>query len=228
MPSGANKVAVSWDDAYRLIASHFPPISLFEDVADPADLEIVFALEALTNDRLLDEAGDLLLVAPDDRISGHGSSPVMAAFTHISPERVSRFSDGTYGIYYAASDLRTAIAETRHHREVFLKATDEPDAELTMRCYVNQVAVPMHDLRGKKWEELFTENYAAPQAYGKQMRRDGSDGLLYNSVRSSGGECVAAFKPKAVTPVSQTGHYRYIWSHKAQKITHVLEVREVD
>jgi hypothetical protein len=39
-----------------------------------------------------------------------------------------------------------------------------------------------------------------------------------------GGECVAAFKPKAVTIPLQGGHYKYIWSGKKQKIEHILEV----
>lgn len=223
----AEQVTVEWQQAYRLIASHFPPIDLFEETADPADLDIVFALESLTNDRLLDEVGDLLLVAPEERISGPGSSPIMAAFTHVSPEQANRFSDGTFGVYYAASDLQTAIAETIHHREAFLKATDEPDTELTMRCYVNNVQLPMHDLRGGEWAELFTESYAAPQAFARQIRNDGSNGLLYSSVRNTDGECVAVFKPKAVTPVTQAGHYKYIWSQKQQKILHVLAVSQV-
>ena len=44
----------------------------------------------------------------------------MAAFTHLNPEG-SRFSDGSWGVFYAGNDLNTAIAETRHHRERFLR-----------------------------------------------------------------------------------------------------------
>ena len=40
---------VRWQPCYRIVASRFPPISLFEDVADPADLEAVYAIEAMTN-----------------------------------------------------------------------------------------------------------------------------------------------------------------------------------
>ena len=83
------------------------PINLFEEVVDPDELEIVFALEAMTNDRLLQEAGDLLLVPKEDRISGPGSSPIMAAFTHIGIP--SRFTDGSYGIYYGAKTLKTGL-----------------------------------------------------------------------------------------------------------------------
>jgi len=38
-----------WEKLHRLVPSHFPPIDLFENVAKPEDLEIVFALESLTS-----------------------------------------------------------------------------------------------------------------------------------------------------------------------------------
>ena len=46
---------------YRIIPSHFPPIDLFERIYDPEDLELAFEIEAMTNDRLLDQTGDCLL-----------------------------------------------------------------------------------------------------------------------------------------------------------------------
>jgi hypothetical protein len=101
---------VRWARSYRLVPSRFPPVGLFDRVARPEDLEAVFAAEALTNDRLRDEAGDLALVPPGDRISGPGTTPVMAAFTHLNPEG-SRFSDGTFGVYYGAREMETAVAE---------------------------------------------------------------------------------------------------------------------
>ena len=106
----------TWRALHRLIASHFPPIQLFESVVDPDDRR-AYAIEALTNDRLLDEAGQLALVPQAERIGNPGSSPVMAAFTHI--EHASRFTDGTYGVYYGAWDIDTALAETIHHRQLF-------------------------------------------------------------------------------------------------------------
>ena len=123
---------VAWLPCWRIMPSRFPPIDLFERVADPADLEAVIALESLTNDRLREEVGALQLVPQQDRISGPGTSSIMAAFTHLNPVG-SRFSDGTFGVFYAAYTLDTAIAETCYHREQFLRATSEPPMELDMR-----------------------------------------------------------------------------------------------
>lgn len=218
-------VLPEWEGLHRIVPSHFPPINLFESVSDPQDLEIVFAVESLTNDRLKDEVGDLRLVPEADRISGPGSTPVMAAFTHIGVP--SRFTEGRYGVYYGARDLKTAIAETVYHRERFLSATHEADTELTLRQYINQVALPLHDIRGELFQELHDpDDYRVSQAFAKDLRSDGSHGLLYRSVRDSGGECVAAFRPRALTVPIQGSHFRYVWSGYQQKIVSVLTVDE--
>ncbi|GGJ86176.1 RES family NAD+ phosphorylase [Pseudomonas matsuisoli] len=215
-----------WKKAYRLINSCFPPISVFEDTLDPQDLEIAFAIEGLTNDRLLEEGGKLARVPRDDRVSGPGSTAVMAAFTHIGKQ--SRFTDGSYGVYYCADSLHTAIAETRFHQERFFAATGEQSLEITMRAYVNKVIEPMLDVRERA--DLHgpdVSNYEVPQAFARIQREAGEWGLLYKSVRASGGECVAAFRPKAVSRPVQGAHLRYIWDGKAQSITAVVELNEL-
>jgi hypothetical protein len=216
-----------WQSLYRLIPAHFPPINLFEEVADPDDLDIVFAIEAMTNDRIRDQTGELALVPPEQRICGPGSSPVMAAFTHIG--KASRFTDGQhYGVYYAARDLLTAIKETVYYREIFLRRTHEPDTELTMRCYANKVALEMHDIRADLYQHLHSEDYTLSQAFAAQMRKLGSNGLIYNSVRDPGGQCLAAFVPKAVTIPVQAGHFKYQWHARANKIINVLSIQQVE
>jgi len=64
------------------------------------------------------------LVPIEDRVSGPGTTPIMAAFTHLNPEG-SRFSDGLFGLYYCSQRLETAWAEVRYHRERFLGHTHE-------------------------------------------------------------------------------------------------------
>lgn len=227
MDFAPNKVLPDWEQVHRLVPSHFPPIGLFETVADPEDLDIVYAIESITNDRLRDEVGDLTLIPADERVSGPGSTPVMAAFTHIGV--ASRFTNGQYGVYYGARDLKTALAETIYHRERFLSATQEHDTELTMRQYINKIALPLDDVRSSAYAELHhPDSYDASQAFAKTVRNNQSNGLLYRSVRHDGGECVAAFKPKAVTIPLQGQHFRYVWSGHHQKIISVLSVSELE
>lgn len=215
---------VSWRPSYRIISSRFPPVGLFDRIAAPDDLESVFELEALTNPRLRQEWGELSLVPPGRRISGPGTTPIMAAFTHANPDG-SRFSDGSHGVYYAARERDTAIAETIHHRQLFLRATAEPACVLQMRCYLAGVAGNLHDIRGG-WPELHDpDSYAASQAAARQLRRDGSNGLVYDSARRRGGQCVAVFYPDLLAPVVQGAHLNYHWD--GERISHFTVVEEV-
>lgn len=216
---------VRWQPCYRIIPSRFPPIALFEAVADPADLEAVFQIEAMTNDRLREEAGDLALVPPEDRIAGPGTSPIMAAFTHLNPEG-DRFTDGSYGVFYAGRTLGTAIAETRHHRTRFLEATDEPAQELDMRVYAVDLDAPLHDIREMRDTQAalyHPDSYAVAQETARRLRDEGANGIVYASVRDEGGECAAVFRPRLLSNCRQERHLTYVWDGTA--ISTVYEKR---
>ena len=201
---------VSWAEAWRIVPSRFPPRGVFDRIAAPEDLEALFAIEALTNARLRQELGQLDLVPRERRISGPGTQPVMAAFTHLNPDG-SRFSDGTYGVFYAARSLDTAVAETMHHRAKFMAATHEPAMKLEMRCYRTAIDGRLHDLR-KGWAAMLRpDDYATPQALARELRAAGSDGVVYPSVRHAGGECVGVFFPDRVKPCVQAQHLIYSW-----------------
>lgn len=209
--------AVRWQPCYRIIASRFPPINVFEQVADPDDLEAVFQIEAMTNDRLREEAGDLMLVPPEDRVSGPGTSPIMAAFTHLNPIG-DRFTDGSYGVFYAGRTLETAIAETRYHRARFMMATDEPAQELDMRVYALGLNAPLHDIRGMRESHpgyYHPTSYAMSQELAAELRKAGSNGIVYQSVRHDEGECAAVFRPRLLSHCRQERHLCYVWDGRA-------------
>lgn len=204
---------------FRLIPSHYPPIQLFENLLAPDELDAAYYLESLTNDRLRDEVGDIALVSPEDRVTGNGTSAIMAAFTHTGI--ASRFSSGNYGVYYAGLTLDTALAESRHSRERFLSDTDEEALVLTMRCYVCQVDAELVDLR--RDEACHQEEWATAQAQGQLIKNQDELGILYRSVRHNGGENIAILRPPAlIPPANQTQHFHYHWN--GQEITHVSEI----
>lgn len=218
---------VSWKPCWRIIPSRFPPIQLFERVADPADLEAVMEIEGLTNPRLRDEVGNIRLVAPEDRISGPGTSIIMAAFTHPNPDG-SRFTDGRFGVCYAGRELETAIEETKHHRSKFMRATNEGRMELDMRVYVIDLAGPMHDLRGLKGDfplVYHPDNYGVAQHLAVELRKKGSHGIAYDSVRRTGGECAAIFRPPVLSNCRQERHLCYVWD--GHNIASVYEKRQM-
>lgn len=214
---------IRWSHAYRIVPSRFPPVGVFDRIAEPGDLEALYAIEAMTNPRLRNEMGDLHLVPPERRVSGPGTTPVMAAFTHLNPEG-SRFSDGSWGVFYAAHSVATAVEETVYHRELFLAATAEPACDIEMRCYSTSIQAKLHDLRGGWKAEHDADDYAAGVALARKLRNAGSDGLVYDSVRHAGGECVAVFYPDRVAPCVQAQHLMYRWDGK--RIAQVLTVDE--
>ncbi len=211
---------LDWPQQYRVIPSEYPPINFFERLVDPDLMDELFFIESLTNDRLRDEVGDIALVPAQDRISGPGTSPIMAAFTHISPASPSRFSDGRYGVYYAAKTLDTAIAETKYHRARFLAYTQEDAGEIAMRVYVGKINQALHDIRSDEYDHLHQPNDWTPsQAFGHEMKTLNSWGIVYRSVRDLGGECIAALRPATISPPKQGAHLSYVWD--GNQITHV-------
>ena len=204
------RVAVDWRGAWRIIPSRFPAHGVYDRIAEPADLDALYALEAMTNDRLRDELGELELVPRARRVTGPGTQTVMAAFTHLNPDG-SRFSDGSYGVFYAAKALDTAVAETMHHRAKFMAATAEPAMKLEMRCYRMDIRARLHDLRRGWAPMLDPDDYAAPRRLGRELRDAGSDGVVYPSVRHAGGQCVGVFWPDVVGACVQAQHLVYAW-----------------
>lgn len=203
---------------YRLIASKYPPISLFDDVVNAEDFEVMYQLQALTNPRLRDEAGDISLIKPEE-IPYHcsrGRSYAVAAFTHINRDG-SRFADGSFGMLYIGDTDKTAIREIQHHQQKYWSNVDGLhydrfvfralqftfDDKQTLDVTNRPMSDPIYD----------PSNYAAAQELGRQSRADTTlTGIFYNSVRNEGGKCWALSTPFVVNDVIQCYHLEMIWN----------------
>jgi hypothetical protein len=203
---------VNWGGAVRIIRSVFPPIDLFEDIADPADWPLLISAEQKTNPRIMETIGHLDLVPVERRVGGAGASYLMAPFTHIAPERRSRFSDGTFGVLYAGRVFETALFETIHHHARFMARTAEaPGWTSQFREIVLSVRAELHDLRGLEDPALAPDSYDASHRLGRALRGGGSQGVVYPSVRHAGGECVGLFYPDCASEPVQGRHLDYHW-----------------
>ncbi len=227
MTTNINTSLVTWRPCHRLIASRFPTVGLYDGVAAPEDLDVVFAIEALTNPRVRQELGQLSLVPVADRVVGPGATLIMAAFTHLNPLG-SRFSDGTWGVYYAANSLPTAVAEVGFHRAAFLARTNEPAIDVDLRWIQADVSAALHDLRDQGDAlpaALDPAHYGASQDLARDLRGQGSAGIVWHSVRDqtakTPGQCVALFKPKALSKARAAGHVTLHWN--GATITHWFE-----
>ena len=215
-PAAIPIVDLTWRNARRIIRSAFPPIDLFEDIAEPEDWPLLIAAEQKTNPRLMETLGTLDLVPPERRVGGPGSTYLMAPFTHVSRDRPSRFSDGSYGVLYAAARFETALMETMHHHACFMARTAEaPGWTSQFRELVFDVDAALHDLRGGDpvWASaLEPDDYRESRALGARLRAAGSEGIVYPSARDAGGECVGLFYPDRAANVLQGLHLDYHWN----------------
>lgn len=219
---------VDWNTSHRIVRTIYPPVWLFEDIADPADWDLIASAEAKTNPRVRDQVGDLTLVPANRRLSGPGASLAMGAFTHASVERPSRFSDGRAGVWYCGDRFDVALLETVHHHERFMRRTAEPAGDSQFRELTAGVGGSLHDLTGDGWSDcLDPDDWSAGQALGSVLRAAGSDGIVYPSVRWPAGLAAALFWPDRIrTPIVQARTLQYHWDGAA--VTRYFVIGESD
>ena len=194
--------------AYRLIASQFPPIGLFDTVATAADLAPVMELVGWTNDRLV--ADRIARLAESEWVYGvPNASIVMASFLHVAPGGM-RFNGPELGAWYAADDIRTAAAEVGHRLRRESVARSLPAMTRTYRAYAATLLGDYLDIRGQqstRAEVYASERYDASQKLGEEVRASGGAGLLYDSLRRRTGSNVVAHRPRNITDILQTDHF---------------------
>lgn len=220
------KVTLRWKAQYRIIPTQYPPIDLF-DRTDLTERQkrAVFYAQRRVNPRLRQSIGQLDLVREGDMLQGANASIVMAAFTHIGYP--TRFSNGSYGVYYAGQTLETAIRETVYHTEREARMASLAPQAFHRRVFIGKIAKPFYDVRGPEYSDLHQpDNYSIPQAFAQQIRSTDLDacGIAYRSVRHPGNGCIAALRPMGVTLPTHGPHLVYEWN--GSKITHVFEQSE--
>lgn len=192
-------------------------------VTDPADLGIISELDDMTNERLRQDRGEISITAPEDRVSGTGSQFIMAAFSYTNPDG-SRFSDGSYGAYYAARTFQTAIEETKHHTTVFMLRTNEGPMRLERQSLRANLDGNLHSICGRKLPGIYSKtDYSASQALGRRLVKERSYGITYDSVRHEGGECVAVLRPPVLSDCRHASDLIFDWDGKNIAKVHILQ-----
>lgn len=226
------RAAFDKQECYRLVNSKFPPISIFDDVASNEEFEDLYAIQALTNPRIQNEVGQINLVPTEERPWGiRGCNYALGPFVHLHPDG-SRFSKGDYGIFYAGSNIPTAIAETRYHQEKYLQRVNGLKYDRIimrgLKATFTALLVDIHidkdnisDLSGL----YHPDDYTMAQSFGQGVKLSKCNGIFYGSVRNQGADCYALLSPVLVTDVIQIAHYEYIFD--GNKISGVHQVNVV-
>lgn len=191
-------------DTHRLVLSRFPPVGVFDAVASSADLEAIFELEGWTNDRISGELAILQRIPEDEWVLGvPHATVVMALFCHPWPGG-GRFNSDQRGARYAGFELQTARAEVIYHRTKELREINVVEARVEMKLYLANFNEEFHDIRGdnpefSKYHD--PDSNADSQNLAQLLFAARSNGILYRSVRRSGGNSIACFRPQLVKNV---------------------------
>jgi hypothetical protein len=192
------------DDTHRLIPSRYSDERALERLGGPRDLEELIELDAVTDDRVAGEANLLPGISVHELLFGVPYACVVnAAFTHARPSG-NRFNGPDRGAWYAAFELETAQWEIAFHKAQELLEIDwrEPET-FVFHDHLADFRADFHDIRGDRRYSgcLDHESYTKSQRLARDLLSQGSTGIVYPSVRHSGGTCVACFRPALVANV---------------------------
>lgn len=218
-------------DTYRLLPSRFADQedSVLGPLADSAaHLKDLFILDNATNQRLAAERGAMPGIGIDELVFGVPNFRIInAAYTYPRPEG-SRFNDGRRGAWYCAFDVDTALAEVIFHKTVEYAEIDYFFDVVSYQALLADFSAQFHDLRDQAAFKacLDPSSYVASQKLAGQLLEAGSMGIVYPSVRRSGGTNIACFRPALVNNVRRGAAYQMTWSGTPEPSVHIKEDHE--
>jgi hypothetical protein len=81
-----------------------------------------------------------------------------------------------------------------------------------MRELVSEVDAEIRGLRASRSELYDPERYTASRPFGEALRRAGASGIVYASVRRSGGTKLVVYRPSLLPPVIEGDHFDSRWT----------------
>lgn len=209
----------------RLIpATYHKPPALRGLVDTDDELAVLAEIEGLTSGRLLAERGrnphldprELAWARRRRDLHIYGDNHVNAAFTYTRTGG-NRFNSEARGAWYCAWDAMVSLSEVAWHRTRELGFTG---------CYEDRARYVelLADFIGL-FDDLTDEpdhpaldadpavGYPEGQRLAQDLRRAGSRGLIYPSVRAPapGGNCLVSFEPRAIQNVRPGASWDLVW-----------------
>jgi hypothetical protein len=206
-------------DTVRMIATGRLRRSALLPLAASRDaLEALAGLESVTNGRLRAQEVGLPDLDPRELVFGRPDYTfINAAFVYTRPGG-NRFNDSDRGAWYCGFEAETAVTEVGYHLGRELAAIDRFENVTDYAELIADFVGPFHDIRGADFGAdpcLDPEpaiGYPAGQTLARRLRRGSAgNGLVYPSVRRTGGTCLVAFRPDLVQNLRQGGIWRLRW-----------------
>ena len=204
-------------DTHRLIPSKYSSSgTVLSELAQEGEEDFVrdlISIDAATNTRLKADEGLLPGISVHELVYGTSYSNIVnAAFTHASPFG-GRFNTTERGAWYAGVERETSIAEVTFHKLRELEEVSWSEEEVsTCDDYLADFHAEFESLFGSGSRDFagclkpgpIPECYAKPQQLAAELIEQGSNGIIYPSVRRSRGTCVVGFRPALVYHVRRT------------------------
>mgnify|MGYP002778021182 CR=1 FL=1 len=184
---------------------------------DEADLALLAEIEGATSGRLIAEDRGLGGLTADELVHGVPHAKfINASFAYAKPREPNRFNPSDRGAWYAALDAETSLAEVGYHLTSALADAGDFRAVVEYSEMIASMSGVFVDLRGLPAHPSLdsdpAKGYPHGNALAAQARGEGHNGIIYPSVRHTGGTCIAALWPNVVQSVVQGGMYRLTWS----------------
>lgn len=214
-------------DTHRLIPTRFAETenSVLLDISeDESHLRDLFDLDNATNQRLIGEYGGLPGIGVDELVFGVPNFRIVnAAFTCPRPEG-SRFNNGERGAWYCSFDLDTAMSEVIFHKTVEYHEIGWFEDSITYQAFLADFTSEFQDLRDQPEyaDCLAPDSYIASQELAINLLEGGSLGVIYPSVRHTGGVNLSCFRPALVGNVRKGSAYQISWTGVSQPQVEVL------
>lgn len=198
-------------DLYRNIVSLRVSEDLFDDLSeDPAVRASGLQLENATKPHFFTNDAPVIFRPFQE---AEWNEAIQYPFRNSSQ---SRFSDGTFGIWYGGDRLETTVHETVHHWQTKLLGDAQgflqPGVQIERKVYLVRCDAALIDLRPKvpAYPALVDPlDYTATHAVGRKMHHEGHPGLINKSARCDG-DIYAAFNPRILSQPRQQCFLTYI------------------
>lgn len=181
-------------DMFRNIVSLRQSQDLFDDLTDdPVEWQLAQTVENEVKPPLYHSATPVIHRPFEDAA---WFSAIGWPFRHW---QASRFSDGSYGVWYGSAALETTVHETVYHwlHGLIADAGFEHETVVAERkVYTVACSAVLLDFRKVTTdypELLHPSDYSFPQAVGARIHHEGHPGILIQSARHREGENVAVF-----------------------------------
>lgn len=205
-----------------LPATHHKPPALRGLIDTDEELAVLAEIEGLTSARLLAEYGRNPHLDPRELawrrrfrdLRVYGDSHVNAAFTYTRTGG-NRFNPEDRGAWYCAWDVMVSVAEVAWHRTRELGFTgsfhDIARYIELLADFIGEFDDMTDEPRHPALNPDTAIGYPEGQGLAARLRRAGSRGLVYPSVRAPEGNCLVCFEPGGVQNVRPGASWDLVW-----------------